>query len=108
MKINLIVLRCSDIEKNHDFYQELGFVFKKEQHGNGPTHYASDNFGFILELYPLKENQLPDNIRLGFITSINFNDLTNKFNIIKSSTKKNNQLIITIQDPDGRKIDLIQ
>lgn len=34
------------------FFTKLGFVFEKEQHGNGPVHYSFEKDGDVLEIYP--------------------------------------------------------
>ena len=66
MTINLLVLRCRDMEHTRRFYELLGFEFTREAHGTGPVHYASQSAGFVLELYPIQGEQLPDQVRLGF------------------------------------------
>jgi predicted enzyme related to lactoylglutathione lyase len=35
----------------------LGFEFVKHAHGTGPQHYASDDDGFVFELYPATAEQ---------------------------------------------------
>lgn len=57
MKINLLVLRCKELEASKQFYELLGFNFVKEKHGEGPTHYSSQGAGFVFELYPLSKNE---------------------------------------------------
>ena len=52
---NLLVLRCTDVEITWRFYEQLGLAFVEEKHGNGPQHYAWENSGFVLELYPAAE-----------------------------------------------------
>ena len=42
MKISLLVIRCQDLEASKVFYQQLGLVFEKEQHGSGPIHYSCE------------------------------------------------------------------
>lgn len=64
MNLNLLVLRCRDIEATRTFYTQLGLTFTREQHGNGPVHYSTYLDGLLLELYPT--NAEPDNVRLGF------------------------------------------
>jgi len=73
MTISLLVIRCSNIETSKRFYECLGFTFKKEQHGKGPEHYASEKNGFVFELYPViqqaTETPQIDHTRLGFNVS---------------------------------------
>lgn len=49
--MNLVVLRCEDIEKSKPIYECLGFSFEKEKHGNGPQHYSSIVQDIVFELY---------------------------------------------------------
>jgi len=86
MQLNLLVLRCRDIEKTRQFYENLGISFTQEQHGTSPVHYATQlDGGMVLELYPTKGE--PDNTRLGFIIG----------------TGKNHRVE---KDPDGRSVEL--
>ncbi|WMP19471.1 VOC family protein [Thiothrix lacustris] len=64
MHLNLLVLRCRDIEATRTFYTQLGLTFTREQHGSGPVHYSTYLGGLLLELYPT--NGEPDNVKLGF------------------------------------------
>lgn len=65
-ELNLLVLRFKDIERVATLYATLGLTFKKEQHGKGPEHYASDSGDFVLELYPNAEGQKTTGVRVGF------------------------------------------
>lgn len=46
------VLYVADVERMKTFFEALGLVFKKEQHGAGPEHYACERDGRVLEIYP--------------------------------------------------------
>jgi catechol 2,3-dioxygenase-like lactoylglutathione lyase family enzyme len=48
----LLVLRAFSLERTLSFYRALGLAFVEERHGAGPTHYACDRDGFVLEIYP--------------------------------------------------------
>ena len=63
--LNLLVLRCSDIEQCRKFYECFGFKFEKHAHGSGPEHYAAKQGG-VLELYPATETAPGDQVGLGF------------------------------------------
>ena len=66
-KVNLLVLRVTDLEKSEDFYQKLGMSFNKHSHGDGPVHLSYENDGFVFELYPLKDGAQPTiSTRIGF------------------------------------------
>lgn len=51
-----IVLYAKDLALTRQFYETLGLAFVEERHGDGPTHYACDAGGFVLELYPEREH----------------------------------------------------
>lgn len=64
---NLLVIRVSELERSRQWYEELGFSFAREQHGNGPIHYAAERDGFVFELYPASQRNPPStSVRLGF------------------------------------------
>lgn len=88
VKLNLLVLRCRDIQASKQFYEGLGMQFVQEQHGNGPAHFAAECDGMVFELYPLKPSEAADNIRLGFQTDT-----------------VRERILVT--DPDGRKVELL-
>jgi len=52
--LNLLVLRCQDIERSRAFYENLGLTFIPEKHGSGPQHYSTVIGSAVLELYPAK------------------------------------------------------
>ena len=64
--LNLLVLRCGDIERCRAFYELLGLRFVKHAHGSGPEHYAHEDERGVFELYPAGETAPPDSTGLGF------------------------------------------
>lgn len=64
--LNLLVLRCADIDASGRFYEALGFSFVREQHGSGPEHLAGQLGDFVLELYPATEERVTHGLRIGF------------------------------------------
>jgi catechol 2,3-dioxygenase-like lactoylglutathione lyase family enzyme len=42
-RLNLLVLRCGDVEGCRAFYEVLGLRFVKHRHGQGPEHYAHED-----------------------------------------------------------------
>ncbi|WP_433924973.1 VOC family protein [Vreelandella sp. 21] len=104
MKINLFVLRCKELEASKQFYELLGFNFVKERHGDGPTHYSSQDAGFVFELYPLAKNEALDNSRVGF--SLNGTQQVLSHVKTVSQHELNGRQIYVAQDPDGRKVEL--
>jgi hypothetical protein len=91
----------------------LGIVFTKEKHQKGPEHYSWENSGFVLELYPTAEDQIPDQVRLGFSTALladiagNVRDNA-EITVLKQPYATSDRLIMVLQDPDGRKVELSQ
>jgi len=64
--LNLLVLRCRDIERSRAFYECLGMSFTKHSHSGGPEHYAHEDDEGVFELYPLKADEPVDRTGLGF------------------------------------------
>jgi len=110
VSLNLLVLRCKSIEKSKEFYEKLGVSFKQEQHGGGPVHYAAEFGGIVFELYPLLPEEIVDRSRLGF--SLMIDDVSKFLRSVDieivSSYEFNNKLVLVVQDPDVRKIELCQ
>lgn len=65
-RLNLLVLRCNDIERSKVFYEALGLSFSKHAHGKGPEHYAHEDERGVFELYPKAKEQAGDMTGLGF------------------------------------------
>jgi lactoylglutathione lyase len=66
LDLNLLVLRCSDLERAKAFYECLDLEFEKHRHGDGPEHYAVEQDGCVLELYPADVGVAGDGTGLGF------------------------------------------
>lgn len=112
MKINLLVIRTENPELLKSQYELLGFNFEHHQHGSGPFHYASEEDGFVFEIYPLTKSMIKadHSIRMGFTVQNleqKIKDLgvsTWKILSAPSNTEWGWQAVI--QDLDGRKIEL--
>jgi len=110
-KLKLISIVYADcIERSRMFYECFGMTFQKEQHGKGPVHYSSLDWGTLFEIYPksvmkkdtnthalaiethTEGNTLEALISKGFISTNNAGSGVNK--------KWMNRYI----DPDGRKV----
>jgi catechol 2,3-dioxygenase-like lactoylglutathione lyase family enzyme len=113
IEVSLLVLRCKDLNATRSFYERLGLAFVEERHGKGPLHYAWENAGFVLELYSATEQQFPDNVRLGFSTSL-LADVSGRvlhdssMKVLKSPYSTSNRLVMLLEDPDGRKVEVSQ
>ena len=66
LRLNLVVLRCGDVEASRRFYESLGVRFTSHAHGSGPEHYASESDDVVLELYPAEDGP-SDSAGLGFV-----------------------------------------
>ena len=109
--LNLLVLRCKDIEATRQFYEKLGFSFVAEKHGAGPDHLASTNCPFVLELYPAAKDQGSDNVRLGFsVTSLSQISLDFQSEVISltQTGAADGPIVLLLRDPDGRKVEIRQ
>ena len=104
IKLNLLVIRCNDIEKSKGFYEGLGLEFVEEQHGAGPRHYTCEMNDMVFELYPLKPGEVIDDSRLGFDVA-DLEASTTHLEIEKRYLINSRQMYL-VSDPDGRKVEL--
>ena len=63
--LNLLVLRCRDLEAARAFYEAFGLRFTKHAHDPGPAHYAHEDPRGVFELYPAA-GTADDKTGLGF------------------------------------------
>jgi predicted enzyme related to lactoylglutathione lyase len=113
MEVNLIVIKSCQIHELKKFYTLLGIDFEYHRHGKGVFHYAGKIGNCTFEIYPLPQNmeiENATNLRLGFKVS-NLEALIqkmehNNYKIIKFPYQTEFGYIATIEDLDGRKIDL--
>jgi lactoylglutathione lyase len=64
--LNLLVLRCTDVERARSFYECFGLSFEKHRHGEGPEHLAAEEPAGVFELYPASGTNAVDQSGLGF------------------------------------------
>ena len=104
MQLDLLVLRCQQLETSRQFYESLGFRFVAEKHGTGPRHYAAEDAGFVFELYPAAANEALGNTRLGFRVKHVPQSLAQA---PETTTREfDGTWIYIVRDPDGRKVEL--
>ena len=110
-QLNLLVLRCADINVTRPFFEVLGFSFEQHQHGKGPQHLASESDGFVLELYPPSADRRADNVGLGFA----LDDLERARQRLSSAGFAPGEArdepwgrVCVVRDPDGRRVELKQ
>ena len=106
--LNLLVLRCRDIERAKAFYELFGMNFVQEQHGNGPVHYASTDESGVLELYPA-EGGPADQTGLGFVTA----ELEGLHTLLRKNQFAPRDIretelgrMFVARDPDGRRVEV--
>lgn len=90
---SLLVIYTQQLDECREFYGTLGLDLAREQHGNGPVHYAVKlGGGLMLELYPAAS---PDRAtgRLRISLTVPAND-----NVPEGDT--------TLKAPDGRVVDV--
>ena len=65
-RLNLIVIRATDLARSHRFYEALGLQFTREKHGSGPEHLAGELGSVVFEIYPRGSGPATVGVRLGF------------------------------------------
>ena len=106
--LNLLVLRCRDIERSKSFYEIFGMAFNQEQHANGPVHYSSTDDAGTFEIYPA-EGAAPDQTGLGFVTGgIDDLHMLLRRNQFAPRELRQTELgrMFVVRDPDGRRIEV--
>ncbi|MGN7939504.1 VOC family protein [Virgibacillus sp. 6R] len=112
ININLIVIRTLNFEQTVSFYQDLGLIFNKERHGNGPEHYACEFGSFVFEIYPSQSRQIDATTRIGFDVD-NIERIIEKLRLRKAQVVTEPNVSIwgkrdVLEDPDGRKVELVE
>jgi len=111
--LNLIVLRCTDLESAQRFYECLGLQFTRHRHGIGPEHLSAELGGSVFELYPLSPNGASTlGTRIGFrvpsleslITALNDYPTA----IISPPQVSPWSRRAVVADPDGHRIEIVQ
>ncbi len=65
--VTLLVIYTQRLSECVAFYTDLGLPLVREQHGQGPVHYAAELAGgLVLELYPGQPERITGRLRLGF------------------------------------------
>lgn len=93
-RTHLLVVYTERLDDCRAFYAGLGLPLAREQHGNGPVHYAAVLAdGAVLELYPAGKRGATGYLRLGLTLPAETATLA----------PGEHQL----RDPDGRAVDII-
>lgn len=105
--LNLLVLRCRDLEASRAFYELLGLRFMRHAHGSGPEHYAHEDERGVLELYPTRGPA--DATGLGF-GSADLEALFGRFDAggYRPQPIRQNPWgrTFVVRDPDDRRVEL--
>ena len=106
--LSLLVLRATDLEQTRRFYEALGLVFTREQHGAGPVHYACVLGAVVLKLYPRRESAAAlDDTRIG----LRVDDIAAAMTAAVAVGARVHRALdvdarAVLVDPDGRYVDL--
>lgn len=65
-KLNLLVIRTTNMDTAAQFYKAVGLQFKEHQHGSGPPHLAAEHDGVVFEIYPARKGKETTGTRFGF------------------------------------------
>jgi lactoylglutathione lyase len=111
--LNLVVLRCTDLDWAQRFYECLGLQFTRHRHGSGPEHLSAELGGSVFELYPLSPNGASTlGTRIGFrvpslesvITALSDYPAA----IISPPQDSPWGRRAVVADPDGHRVELVQ
>lgn len=105
-RLNLLVLRCRDIEKSRAFYELLGMKFVRHAHGKGPQHFSHEDERGVFELYPAN-GEKDDKTGLGFGCA-DLNALMQTFASYKPDAVRETEWgrSFIVRDPDGRRVEI--
>lgn len=109
--LNLLVLRCRDLEASRRFYEQFGLRFTQHAHGAGPGHYAHEDERGVLELYPAAGEDAGDKTGLGF-SQPDLDELFERLTAAGHRPQPPRQnpwgRTLVLRDPDDRRVELKQ
>lgn len=112
-RLNLLVIRSLEPSKAVAFYEAIGLHFQGEQHGKGPVHWAAENDGVVVEIYPAESaGEVDRTTRLGFnvedalsvVAKLREQDVE----VVSDLKQTQWGLRAVVKDPDGRSVELVQ
>ena len=111
MKLNLIVIRTTNMLQLVNFYKLLDLEFDYHKHEQGVYHYSAKIGETVFEIYPLLKSQTEADIstRFGFKID-NFEEklaLLSDF-MVSKPTQTEFGLCAILKDTDGRKVEIYQ
>lgn len=106
VSIDLLVLRCLDVDVTRSFYEHIGVEFTREKHGSGPEHYATQLGSILIELYPATGSRQPEvGLRIGL--AVDDANATAKMLEAAGYTPRGAKNETSLVDPDGRVVTLV-
>ena len=112
-RLNLVVIRSRELNSARRFYELIGVTFAQHKHGKGLEHLASENSGYVFEIYPLRENDQPTtSTRLGFLVG-SCEEVTRKLSaagyVVRSQPNDSPWgKVAVIEDFDGHKVEVVE
>lgn len=104
--LSLVVLRADDLEACRRFYELLGLVFVREQHGRGPEHLSTAIGATVLELYPLGTSAPTVGLRLGLAVADLSEVAAQLGSAVVEDRPRNGQRVVVAHDPAGHVVEL--
>jgi len=110
--LNLVVIRCAELDASARFYEAIGLSFVRHRHGNGPEHLASETPAMIFELYPLGDHPPTVSTRIRFkvddidttLTTI----LAHGATLVTPARDSPWGRRAVVADPDGHRVELVE
>ncbi len=109
--LNLLVLRCRDVDATGRFYACLGLTFARHRHGTGPEHLGAEDADGVFELYPATAAAPVDAVSVGFASA----DLVAAAAAFTAAGSSPGQITdqpwgrtFVVRDPDGRRVEVKQ
>lgn len=111
MKMYLMVYYVDDLLRSKGFFENIGFSFVEEMHGNGPRHYAAKIGGTVFEIYPSGKSGILTRSRIGFDLSEGGPPSDEVVSFIKESSDSfqcldDGKVYAVLTDPNKNKVEL--
>jgi catechol 2,3-dioxygenase-like lactoylglutathione lyase family enzyme len=110
LDLNLVVVRCADLEASAAFYRALGLRFERHQHEGGPEHLSGDLGGCVFELYSARvADDITRGVRVGFVVDSIEDALRDIGECVVSPPSESEWgRRAVVRDPDGNKVELLE
>ncbi|MGJ8654907.1 MAG: VOC family protein [Akkermansiaceae bacterium] len=114
MKLNLTVLRSSDMEALAKFYSALfERELEKHRHGKGPEHFGTELGELVFEIYPQRsEADDTTSVRLGYLVDSIESVLDRisgfAFTVVSEAKDSAWGKRMVLDDPEGHRMELTE